>query len=263
MRKSGILSLFVFFSAFLGLSEPIFAQSGGPAGKDTLFSIIGSDSLYFGNKPGYITSSLMYDFPGGMGLNLGYEKPFRSKRVTVKLPKGKTKLKEADFNLNLQISFLRYPGFQSALWLTPGFGIRHQKKGWFYYETIIHVGYFRTFYDGTVYVADNSGNLNEKSLFGRRYWTVGAAPTFGANMEQLNKKNRYAFYLKMNIWAQFPYASVLVPHAMLEAGFKYHLKDSETGILRTGYYVREKVKKQKKKKGDLPGPSTLPPPSNP
>lgn len=228
-------------------NELSFAQAT-KTDKDTLFSIIGSDSLYFGNKPGYITTSLVYDYPGTFGICAGYEKPFRSKRVTIKLPKGKIKIREADYNLNFHLYFFRQPGYQSSLWLNPGYGIRHQKKKWFYYETIIHLGYLRTFYDGTVYVEDAAGNISERGLFGRGYWTLGVSPTFGANMEQLNKKHRYAYFLKLNLWAQYPFTNVLVPHAMLEAGIKFHMKDSETGILRTGFYVKEKVRKPKQKK---------------
>lgn len=247
MLKTCFRLIFLLFILTFLSQELTHAQSL-PTGKDTLFSIIGSDSLYFGNKPGYLTTSLVYGFPGNFGISAGYEKPFRSKRVTIKLPKGRIKIREADYNLNFHVYYYREPGFQSALWLNPGFGIRHQKKRWFYYETIIHLGYFRTFYDGNVYVADKAGNLTEKAFFGRRYWTLGVAPTFGANMEQLNKKHRYAFFLKLNLWAMYPFGNVLVPQGMVEAGIKFHLKDSETGILRTGFYVKEKVRKPKKPK---------------
>ena len=246
MLKTGFRFFFVAVCFLFCMRFHAGAQTL-PAGKDTLFSIIGSDSLYFGNKPGYLTTSLVYGFPRNFAFSAGYEKPFRSKRVTIKLPKGKIKIREADYNLNLQLYFYREPNFQSALWINPGFGIRHQNKKWFYYETIIHLGYFRTFYDGSVYLADKAGNLTEKSLFGRRYWTLGVSPTFGANMEQLNKKHRYAYFVKLNLWAMYPFSNVLVPQAMAEAGIKFHLKDSETGILRTGFYVKEKIKKPKKK----------------
>lgn len=251
---SALATILFFFAT------PLKAQQVGDiVGTDTLFSIIGLDSLYFGPRPIFLKGAVIHEYPGSFGISAGYETPFRSKKTTVKLPKGKVKIKEMDVSWMLDLNFIRQPFLMNKLWLNGGIAFKHQKQSLFYYSSIIQVGVLRTIYDGPVYTANVNRDVDKTFLGGRNYLTVGFAPQFGLNFEKRPTPKKYALFVKPQFWVIAGYNGFVQPNITTEFGIRYHIKDKETGVLRTGFYVKEKVKKKKKTESKpIPVPVPVP-----
>ena len=198
----------------------------------------GQDSILTTARPVFVHASLLYDFPKSYGITAGVNYPFRSiekKRVS---KDGRQSIRQKDKFWLMEAAVYRYPYNYTGILLVPAIGTRHYVNRSFLYETSLGIGILRTFYDGKVYEVDASGNVQEKSLFGRFYATTHLSSAFIFLLQKPGGKT-LAFEIKPSIWFQYPFESFIKPHVSLEAGIKYEIDKGSTK-------TRQKVKHLRK-----------------
>jgi hypothetical protein len=181
-----------------------------------------ADSTYKSLKPVFVHASLLYDFPQSYGITAGIDWPLKATIKRHISKKGPVVIKSKDLFFGILTGAYRYPLNYTGVLLVPTIGLRHNVRSSFFYETALGVGVLRTFYDGKVYAVDASGNVTEKSLFGRFYATTNISTAFNFRLHQQGYKT-LALQIKPSVWFQYPYNSFIKPHVSLEAGIKYEL----------------------------------------
>jgi hypothetical protein len=210
------------FSIIVGFSVPAFSQ----------------DSTYKSSRPVFIQTSLFYDFPQSYGITAGMNWPLKATIKSHISKNGDMVIKSKDLFFSLLTGVYRYPLNYTGVLLVPAIGIRHNVKRSFFYETSLGIGVLRTFYDGKVYQVNASGNVSEKSLFGRFYATTHLSTAFNFQLQKLGNRNM-ALQLKPSLWFQYPYNSFIKPHVSLEAGIKYELNSHSTNTRKIIKHMRK------------------------
>ena len=190
-------------------------------------TMFGQDSILTKARPVFVHASLLYDFPKSYGITTGVNFPFRSiekKRIS---KNGRQSTMQKDKFWAIEAAVYRYPYNYTGVLLVPAIGTRHYVNRSFFYETSLGIGILRTFYDGKVYDVDASGNVQEKSVFGRFYATTHLSSAFNFLLQKFGDKT-LALEIKPSIWVQYPFESFIKPHVSLEAGIKYEINERST-----------------------------------
>ncbi len=215
-----LLSTLVIISLFL--SKTVYSQ----------------DSTYNILKPVFVQTSLLYDFPISYGITTGISYPLKSivnKRI---LKNGKLHTKQKDMFWGGNLGVYRYPYNYTGVLVAPFIGMRHFTHKSFFLESSFSVGLLKTFYDGKVYQVDASGNVKEKSLFGRLYATTHFSSAFNF-MLQKSRHPMLALQIKPTLWFQYPFNGFIKPHVSLEASIKYEINTQTTTIRTTTKYLKK------------------------
>ncbi|MBI2730877.1 MAG: hypothetical protein HYX40_09030 [Sphingobacteriales bacterium] len=190
----------------------------------SISNLKGQDSLRVVQKPVFVHTDFFYDFPQSFGASAGVDFVIGTKLKITKTKNASEKVSHRDLIVSADIGFYRYPFNHSGLYFSPAIGKRYYDVKPYYFELLLNAGMLRTFYDGSVYTVDNTGNVKELKKYGRYYFTTGFAGVFGHDFERSKKPKPFALQVKPFFWIQYPYNSYLLPHLSLEVGFKYHLK---------------------------------------
>ncbi|MBN2263896.1 MAG: hypothetical protein JW735_13330 [Prolixibacteraceae bacterium] len=112
--------------------------------------------------------------------------------------------------------------FNTNLFLNTEIGYRHTCSGGFIYETMIGIGYLRTFINGKTYTVTNNGSISEIFLAGSNSFMPSFSLGFGADVKNKNNCIK-AWYIKPVLFLQMPYNSSILPHLAIETGINFQL----------------------------------------
>lgn len=193
-----------------------------------LLSVMASaqDSLTT-NRPWFLSAHSIYDFPESYGFGIETSIPFHSTiNGNVDNDFSKENFVKDDF-ISAEAGAYHQPFEYTAIIIQAGIGIRYIKSEKHFTELSFNQGVLRTVYDGKVYELTQDGNIKERILFGRTYFTTGFS--YSLNWSLHNRKtNLWFIQLKPSVWAQYPYNSFLKIHFSFQPGIRYRLKN--TGV---------------------------------
>jgi hypothetical protein len=180
------------------------------------------DSLNI-RRPLLLYGLAAYGLPGSYGFTMGTSIPFHS-IIKEKVHKDfKRQHAEKDEFISAESGAWRHPFAYTSIIVNAGIGTRYIKSTKHFTELSFNQGILRTVYDGKVYELDQDGNIKERKLFGRTYFTTGLS--YSLNWSLNGNSNSWFIQLKNAAWIQYPYNSFLKIHFSFQAGISYRLKN--------------------------------------
>jgi hypothetical protein len=155
------------------------------------------------------------------GIKVGIEHPLFEKD---KVKETKRKIKHKKHQVISGANFGVYSHFKynTALFLNTEIGYRYIRQGGIIFETMIGIGYLRTFLNGKTYSVNENGDVRNVFLAGNNSFMPSISLGFGHDVSQ--KSNRItSWFIKPVVFIQMPYNSSVLPHLALEAGVNFHL----------------------------------------
>lgn len=172
------------------------------------------------------SSTLKISYFGEMithpGIKVGFEHSLLEKDK-VKETKRKIKHKRHQLITGANLGAYTHFKYNTALFLNTEIGYRYIRQGGIIFETMIGIGYLRTFLNGKTYVVNKNGDVSNVFLAGSNSFMPSISFGFGHDVSQ--KSNRItSWFIKPVVFIQMPYNSSVLPHLALEAGVNLHLK---------------------------------------
>ena len=176
------------------------------------------------NSPVLLYGLAVYDFSRSYGFTIGTSIPFHSIIKEKSQKDSKIRHFEKDEFISAESGGYRRPFAYTAIILNAGIGTRYTRSAKHFSELSFNLGALRTIYDGKVYELDPDGNIKERRLFGRTYFTTGFS--YSQNWSFTTGNSNLCFIqLKPAAWVQYPYNSFLKFHFSFGAGISYRLKN--------------------------------------
>ena len=169
------------------------------------------------HKPIFLYGLAAYDIPKSFGFIIGASAPFHS---VINLKTGAEKY---EF-ISSELGEYRHPFAYTSILFNVGVGVEYMRSSKHFSELSISQGVMRSIYDGKVYELDQNGNIKDRKLYGRTYFTTQFA--YSSNY-RIYKKSQNLWFIQLRpcTWLQYPYNSFLKLHFSLQAGITYCLKN--------------------------------------
>jgi hypothetical protein len=184
----------------------LMAQKSSEYGEKVLYNLPVSLSYmgdYLGTKP---------------GLNITFENSLKKTYLT----KKNSKIVEKTLYNPINLGWYNHKGYNSALILSSGIGLRKTRQSGFITGIQVDLGLMRTFIHGTTYNVEENGEVSTVAG-GYFYGNIAFSLEAGWDFSKANEELPLSTFVRLKPLVQFPYNGGSLIHIMAEFGLRTSL----------------------------------------
>lgn len=190
-----------------------------------LILLFGASTLVAQNST-TTNEKVMYNLPASVaymgdylgtkpGINITFENSLRNTFLT----KKNSKMVERMLYNPVSLGWFYHKGYNSALMLSSGIGLRNTRQSGFITGAQVDAGLMRTFIHGTTYLITDDGDVS-KVVGGYFYGYLSLSLEAGWDFTKTDKNLPFSTFVRLKPLVQFPYNSGTLIHVMAEIGIR-------------------------------------------